>query len=170
MELARAYDRNEFLNSLENNLLPDDFCEVLDNMQYSHNIVKSIIMLGKCENSLNELSVLEVKHSSRSDARVSLSREIFRYMKNNCIEYALVVFVAENNPDIYRLSFVKMSPKDVNGKLDFDNSNPRRYSFLLGKNQLVRTPHEYLFSKGKIKIVRRFRGKVFYRSTHKTIL
>ena len=153
MELTQSYNRKEFLNFIEKQLLPDDFCELCDDMYYCHNNIKSIVTLGKCEESLNELTLLEVKHTSNNDARVSLSREIFRYMKNNFIEYALVVFIPENNPDIYRLSFVKMSPKDNNGKLDFENSSPKRYSFLLGKNQLVRTPNEYLFNKGKIKTI-----------------
>lgn len=44
-----------------------------------------------------------------------------------------------------------MSYKSGNGKIEVENSNPKRYSFLLGKDQHIRTPQDYLINRGKVK-------------------
>ena len=149
MRLDQAYDRNEFVNFIVD-FLPDDFEINETSISYSHGIIKSIVRLGKCTNSLKKIEVFEVTHSSISDARITLSREIFKYMRQNAIEYALVAFISENSKSVYRLSFITMAPKDNNGKLEFEHSNPKRFSFLLGENQHTRTPQNYLIDRGKI--------------------
>ena len=45
MELTQSYNRKEFLNFIEKQLLPDDFCELCDDMYYCHNNIKSIVTL-----------------------------------------------------------------------------------------------------------------------------
>ena len=56
----------------------------------------------------------------------------------------MVAFVPNNDRNVYRLSFIKQTPKLVNNKIDWDHSNPKRYSFLLGVDQHVKTPQKYL--------------------------
>ncbi|GMO29301.1 MAG: hypothetical protein Ta2B_10270 [Termitinemataceae bacterium] len=59
---------------------------------------------------------------------------------------------APNNADVYRFSLVEFTPivKD-DGKVTRDYSNPRRYSFLLGREAKVKTPQQYLVQKGRVK-------------------
>ena len=79
MKLDQAYNRDEFINFIVD-FLPDDF-EINETMiSYSHGIIKNIVRLGKCINSLKKIEVFEVIHTSISDARITLSREIFKYM------------------------------------------------------------------------------------------
>ena len=149
MKLDQAYNRDEFINFIVD-FLPDDF-EINETMiSYSHGIIKNIVRLGKCINSLKKIEVFEVIHTSISDARITLSREIFKYMRQNAIEYALVAFIPESSKSVYRFSFITMAPKDNNGKLEFEHSNPKRFSFLLGENQHIRTPQDYLINRGKV--------------------
>ena len=96
MKLDQAYNRDEFINFIVD-FLPDDF-EINETMiSYSHGIIKNIVRLGKCINSLKKIEVFEVIHTSISDARITLSREIFKYMRQNAIEYALVAFIPESS-------------------------------------------------------------------------
>ena len=149
MRLDKPYSRDEFIEFMVD-FLPDDFEEDILPIDFSHGNIKKITKLGKCDTSLNKIEVFEVIHTSLSDARITLSREIFRFMKQNAIEYALVAFVPESTPSVYRFSLICMSPKINNGKLEFENSNPKRFSFLLGKDQHIRTPEEYLVKRGQV--------------------
>ena len=104
--------------------------------------ITNITSVGTC--SELGLQLLEVKHSSTNDARVGISKEFFKIMRDNSWQNALVAFVPNDSSNIWRLSFVKMSYKLKDGKLDYETSNPRRYSFLLGLNQHTKTPEQYL--------------------------
>lgn len=65
-------------------------------MKYSTQAVK----LGA--SALLDLVVYEVRHKSKHDARVSLSKEAFRMLADEMEDRALVVFVPEDNNDNYR--------------------------------------------------------------------
>lgn len=152
IHLDSAYNRQDLVDFLENKFLPYDYepSECVDPLG-AHNSITQITNLGKVSRSLDGLQVLEVLHSSRSDARVTLSREIFRYMQNNQITYALVAFVPNDDSSVWRLSFIKMSPKiNSKGALEWENTSPKRYSFLLGVGQHVKTPIQTLIDKGKV--------------------
>lgn len=152
IHLDSAYNRQDLLDFLENKFLPNDYepSEYVDPLG-SHNSITKITNLGGVR-SLDNLQVLEVFHSSKSDARITLSREIFRYMKNNQITYALVAFVPNDDNSVWRLSFIKMSPKiNSKGVLEWENTSPKRYSFLLGVGQHIKTPSQSLLNKGNVR-------------------
>ena len=150
MNLAQPYNREDFVKFITD-FLPDDFEEEIKTINYTHGLFQKVIRLGHCAETLNKIQCFEIIHTSASDARISLSREMFRYMKQNAIEYALVALVPADNPSVYRFSFISMSYKSGNGKIEVENSNPKRYSFLLGKDQHIRTPQDYLINRGKVK-------------------
>ena len=145
MNFKSAYIRENFTEFLDA-FLPDSTELSVDGIAFVRNQtskITKITKLGECAD-LN-LNLLEVLHNSNSDARVTLSREIFKVMRDNGWQNALVAFVPNDNPSVWRLSLVRMSYKLTdNGDLDFENSNPRRYSFLLGENQHTKTPEQYL--------------------------
>lgn len=152
MEFNKAYNRQEFMQFLQNNFMPEDFkptSEVVTfstQMKYSTEAVK----LGTSESL--DLIVYEIKHTSRHDARVALSKEAFRMLADEMEDRALVVFVPEDNCDNYRFSFIEIS-LDINeetNRISRNYSNPRRYSYLLGKGIAYYTPNKYLNVKGRV--------------------
>lgn len=152
MEFNKAYSRREFVRFLQNSFLPEDFVpseeEVWFNtkMTYSTEAVK----LGTCQSL--ELVVYEVKHRSKHDARVSLSKEAFRMLADEMKDRALVVFVPEDSNENYRFSLIEITldSADDSARGTKRYSNPRRYSYFLGEGIAYYTPNKYLNVKGRV--------------------
>ena len=150
--LDEAYDRDSFQQFLEDRFLPNDYRPTqLQEPLISRGLIKDILNLGTVP-SLDNLQIFEVIHTAKADARVTLSNEMVKYMQNNQITYALVAFVREGDPLVWRFSFIKMSPKwNKEGKVEWDKTPSKRYSFLLGKGQHIKTPTQFLIEKGRVK-------------------
>lgn len=152
MEFNKAYNRQEFANFLYNSFLPNDFIpestpvSFRTKMKYSTQAVK----LGA--SALLDLVVYEVRHKSKHDARVSLSKEAFRMLADEMEDRALVVFVPEDNNDNYRFSLIEITlkAKEDSARITRNYSNPRRYSYFLGKGIAYYTPNKYLNEKGRV--------------------
>ena len=80
MRFDKSYNRDEFIDFITD-FLPNDFEEDIKPVDFSHGIIKKITRLGKCEEKLNKIEVFEIIHTSLSDARITLSREIFKFIK-----------------------------------------------------------------------------------------
>ena len=65
---------------------------------------------------------------------------------------ALVVFVPEDNSENYRFSLIEITleAKDNSARITRNYSNPRRYSYFLGKGIAYYTPNKYLNEKGRV--------------------
>ena len=152
MEFNKAYNRQEFVRFLRNNFLPEDFVpseehiEFLTQTTYSTQAVK----LGTCESL--DLTVFEIRHTSKHDARVSLSKEAFRLLADELEDRALVAFVPEDSNATYRFSFIEITISDDenSSRITRSYSNPRRYSYLLGEGISYYTPNKYLNKKGRV--------------------
>lgn len=152
MEFNKAYNRQEFIGFLKNRFLPEDFVQTEENVEfvtqtkYSTHAVK----LGTCESL--DLVVYEIRHTSKNDARVSLSKEAFRLLADEMEDRALVAFVPEDNDATYRFSFIEISLNidEENSRITRSYSNPRRYSYLLGEGISYYTPDKYLNEKGRV--------------------
>ena len=152
MEFNKAYNRQEFVRFLRNNFLPEDFVpseehiEFLTQTTYSTQAVK----LGTCESL--DLTVFEIRHTSKHDARVSLSKEAFRLLADELEDRALVAFVPEDSNATYRFSFIEITISDDenSSRITRSYSNPRRYSYLLGEGISYYTPNKYLNEKGRV--------------------
>ena len=152
MEFNKAYNRQEFVNFLQNSFLPDDFIpgetpvEFRTKMNYTLQAVK----LGSSESL--DLVVYEVRHNSKNDARVSLSKEAFRLLADEMEDRALVIFVPQDNSDNYRFSLIEITidAKDDSSRVTRNYSNPRRYSYFLGEGIAYYTPNKYLNAKGRV--------------------
>jgi hypothetical protein len=130
MEFNKPYNRTEFVTFLRTKFLPEDFVQEEESINLSStNYATSAIKLGTSESL--QLVVYEVKHNSRHDARVGLSRDAFRMLADEYESRALVLFVPEDSNDNYRFSFIELtlSPKDDSSHLKRAYSNPRRYSY-----------------------------------------
>ena len=151
MEFNKAYNRQEFVSFLRNNFLPKDFVPLVEDVPLATatKYTTTATKLGTCDSL--DLVVYEVRHTSRHDARVALSKEAFRLLADEMQERALVAFVPEDNAANYRFSFIEISfgLKDETHIMR-TYSNPHRYSFLLGEGIAYYTPNKYLNEKGRV--------------------
>lgn len=152
MEFNKAYNRQVFVNFLQNSFLPDDFIPVETPVEFRAklNYTTQAVKLGSSDSL--DLVVYEVRHNSKNDARVSLSKEAFRLLADEMEDRALVIFVPEDNSDNYRFSLIEimLEAKDDSSRITRNYSNPRRYSYFLGEGIAYYTPNKYLNEKGRV--------------------
>ena len=152
MEFNKAYSRNEFLSFLRVNFLPEDFKQEIElkNKPVQFQYTQEVTKLGECESL--DLIVYEVRHSSKHDARVGLTKEAFRMLADEFCERALVLFVPEDDDSNYRFSLIEISidQEEKSSKTKVSYSNPHRYSYFLGKGIAYYTPNKYLNEYGRI--------------------
>ena len=115
--------------------------------------------LGECE-SLG-LVVYEVRHSSKHDARVGLTKEAFRLLADEFCERALVFFVPEDDDSNYRFSLIEITldQSEESSRISRRYSNPHRYSYYLGKGIAYYTPNKYLNEYGRVVSVEDLRNR-----------
>ena len=103
------------------------------------------MLLGKTK-KLNNLNVYIIKTNNDGKNRVTLSRDIFKLLKQYVIENALVIL--HSNDGTYRLSYVKSVLNwEDNNRINRTFSNPKRFSYLLGPNAKVHTPYNKFLKK-----------------------
>ena len=97
MEFNEAYNRQDFVGFLKNSFLPEDFVQTEENVTFTTKTTYSTkaVKLGSCKSL--DLVVYEIRHKSKNDARVSLSKEAFRLLADEMEDRALVAFVPEDN-------------------------------------------------------------------------
>lgn len=153
MDFSKRYNRNEFVKFLQTDFLPEDdfLTETTEaEIQQETRYIKAITRLGACPSL--KLAVYEARHTSTNDARVGLSKEIFRFMANKRERKALVLFVPEGNDANYRFSLISIDLNETeDGKIKRTYSNPRRYSYYLGEGIAYYTPNKYLNEAGRVK-------------------
>ena len=151
MQFNKAYNRQEFVSFLRNSFLPDDFqpAEVPVTLHTQTKFTSSVTKLGSCTSL--DLVVYEIKHRSRNDARVGLSKEAFRVLADEWEDRALVIFVPEESANNYRFSLITVDlDLSESGKINKRYSNPRRYSYYLGVGIATHTPDQFLLQKGRV--------------------
>ena len=154
MEFNQPYNRNEFVNFLSRNFLPEeDFVpeEIEVSFPGQTQYCTSALKLGSCKDTLN-LDVYEIRHRSKSDARVGMSKEAFRLLASEGKMRALVVFVPEDSVDNYRFSFIEITlhQDEDSSRVGKTYSNSRRYSYYLGEGIAYYTPNKYLNEAGRV--------------------
>lgn len=152
MEFSKAYNRQEFVTFLQNTFLPEDFLPTEEPVTFYTKMTYSTQAVKLGTSAELDLVVYEVKHRSKNDARVSLSKEAFRMLADEMEDRALVVFVPEGNYDNYRFSLIEITleGKEDSARVTRNYSNPRRYSYFLGEGIAYYTPNKYLNEKGRV--------------------
>ena len=161
MEFNRAYSRDEFLSFLRVNFLPEDFRQEISSVEnpVQFQYTQQVTRLGECE-SLG-LVVYEVRHSSKHDARVGLTKEAFRLLADEFCERALVFFVPEDDNNNYRFSLIEITldQSETSSRVSRRYSNPHRYSYYLGNGIAYYTPNKYLNEYGRVVSVEDLRNR-----------
>ena len=152
MEFNKAYNRQEFVHFLQHSFLPDDFVPTEEPVTFYSKMTYSTQAVKLGTSAGLDLVVYEVRHTSKNDARVSLSKEAFRMLADETVVRALVIFVPEDNNDNYRFSLIEITleGKDDSARVTRNYSNPHRYSYFLGKGIAYYTPNKYLNEKGRV--------------------
>jgi hypothetical protein len=147
MQLNDSYKREDLLKFLENDFLEDFKCDIRPVNTNELTNIKKASTLGRSKNL--DLQVFEFCLNGSLNKRMSLTKDAFSIMKSTATFSALAVFYSTEIED-WRLSLMTINPeKTEKGKAVMSYSDPRRYSYLLGKNAKVNTPTKYLISKGK---------------------
>ncbi len=149
LDLNQKFDENIIVPNIIQ-LLPKDFTQHDTEIKIdkSFKYFESIKLLGKSK-KLNNLNIYLIKTNNDGKNRVTLSRDIFKLLKQYVIENALVIL--HSNDGSYRLSYVKSVLNwEDNNRINRTFSNPKRFSYLLGPNAKVHTPYNKIFKQGPI--------------------
>ena len=148
MQLNNSYKREDLLRFLENDFLKDFKLDIRPVNTNGSTTIKKARTLGGSKNL--DLQVFEFCLSGSLNKRISLTKDAFSIMKSTATFSALAVFYSIKTEN-WRFSLMTINPeKTEKGKAIMSYSNPRRHSYLLGKNAKVNTPTKYLINKGKI--------------------
>ncbi len=143
--LQKPFSRDAYLE-LISTLFPSQFKEDVNKvvLPSAVTVVETAQFLGKCELEDEPVYVFEVEHNASESARISISSDVFKIMREHDSIRALVAFKAKKSEQ-WRLSLMTIDYHlDEKGKVTSDISNPRRYSFLLGPGTKVHTPAKQL--------------------------
>ena len=149
MQLNEKYNREDFLDFLINHFLTDFEKDIRPVNTQSLTVIKSATYLGQSKSL--DLHIFELSYSeSHANKRIALAMDGFRIMKSTATFNALIIFNPQNKNN-WRLSLMSASPeKNEKGGVLLHLSNPHRFSFSLGENTKINTPHNFLIKKGKV--------------------
>jgi len=145
--LKKEYHIDNFLYLVDKILLPD-YKSDKHVVAFKNNIFTSVIQLGA--STTCDVTVYEViLKSGVEKRRVTITQEMFRILRGQGINNAIVAFANENKNN-YRISLLT-SKYEFNGdKIIKVVSNPRRYSYTLGYDTKTKTAYKFLIEKGKV--------------------
>lgn len=146
--LAKEFDLKLY-KQIVTNLVPSEFYDESRDINTSSEVITSAKNIGHfLENRFYNILVIE--HKLDIGTRVKLASETFRLMAQNNIDRALIAYISTSNEDLWRLSFVSITLEEERGKIKRKFSNPRRYSYVLGKGAKTYTPYKYLIKDGEV--------------------
>ncbi|MDR0926955.1 MAG: Eco57I restriction-modification methylase domain-containing protein [Ignavibacteria bacterium] len=153
-DLTATYDRQRFVSLLAD-FFPNDFekkIEPITEVSFNTDYVTSITRLGEC--STFGIKMFEIHHNSKRDARVGVTKEAFNLLAEERCQRALISFIPDNDTSgQYRFSLVQVELEAIGSKVKRKYSNPRRCSFILGKDIVHNTPQKFLLDKGRIESI-----------------
>ena len=151
INFSEEYDRKNFLLFLKQ-FLPGDLLENNEELQIDegNEYFKRATLLGSIK-SLENLVVIEVERKRSEKSRITITKELFKFLDTYGYSKALVVTFSEKESH-YRFSLIKSDLNWISEtKVKKEFSNPKRLSFLLGKNQKIHTANSQLVKLGKVK-------------------
>lgn len=143
-DVSQDYNRKSFESFLYD-FLPDDFEQENEEVFFDFKNIEEGSKLGSCDSL--DLDIFEFSTKSNRDPRVTLTKEVVSCMKKYGYKpNALVAFYSKESHS-WRLSLITTDYSIENGKIKTEHSNPRRFSFKLGKDCKRHTPESMLSKK-----------------------
>ncbi len=147
MKLDENFSQQEFTNWIEE-FVPDFSIDIRKvDVPSGFTGVKSINTLG--ESGLNVRVYIIETDADPSRRKVGLATDSFNLLKNYGSPNAIIAYYSKDEP-LWRISLLTSTPVWSEGKIITKLSNPKRQSYILGSKAKIKTPHQYLLSKGKI--------------------
>ena len=148
MQLNNTYNRDDFLQFLEESFLTDFKKDVRPASTQGLSSIQKAYSLGRSERL--DLQVFEFSFEGSPHKRVTLTKDAFQVMRSYAIFQALAIFRSPGSDD-WRLSLMTATPERTEkGKVALLYSNPKRLSFFLGPNAKINTPTKFLLKRGSI--------------------
>ena len=147
MRLNENFNQQEFIDWI-GDFLPD-FSKDIRKVDVSKSFqgIKSIQTIGESALSVR-VYIIETEQDP-SKRKIGLATESFTLLRNYGTPNAIIVYYSENS-SLWRLSLLTSTLTWDEGKIKKKLSNPKRQSYVLGSKAKVKTPHQYLISKGAI--------------------
>lgn len=101
IQLRHAYNREDFLQFLEENFLLDFHKDIRSAHTQERSSIQQAYSLGRSESL--DLQVFEFSFEGSSNKRVTLTRDAFQVMRSHAVFQALAVFYSSDSGD-WRLS------------------------------------------------------------------
>ncbi len=147
MKLDENFNQQDFIEWIEE-FLPDFSIDIRKvDVPKSFTDIRSIITLG--ESSLNVRVYVIETSADPSKRKVGLATDSFNLLKNYGSPNAIIAYYSKDET-LWRISLLTSTPIWSEGKIITKLSNPKRQSYVLGSKAKIKTPYQYLLSKGKI--------------------
>ncbi len=123
INFSEKYDKKKFKLFLKQ-FLPEDLLENNEELQVEagNEYFKKAILLGSVK-SLEGLVVIEVERKRSEKSRITITKELFKFLDTYGYSKALVVTFSEKEPH-YRFSLITSDLKWVGTKVNKEFSNP----------------------------------------------
>lgn len=141
--LKQPYSRDSYLSIIKH-LSSGGFSEnqqSATHLLWANSKINEAIQLGSFYLEWEEISVWEIRHNSSADPRVTVTKETLKIMGRVSHNYALVSYISnDTEKHQWRLSLI------TKGYIEWEEriSSPRRFSFLLGEWERIKTPCDKL--------------------------
>lgn len=147
MKLNENFNQQEFIDWISG-FLPD-FSKDIRKVDVSKSFqgIKSIQTIG--ESPLGVRVYIIETEQDPSRRKIGLATESFTLLRDYGTPNAIIVYYSENS-SLWRLSLLTSTLTWDEGKIKKKLSNPKRQSYVLGSKAKVKTPHQYLISKGSV--------------------
>lgn len=150
MILDKPYDK-ELLGAFLKDFLPDYQKDERPVRTPDKSILTQVTQLGASRQT--EVTVLEAEcEETDTNRRIAITQAAFKVLRDHSIRNAIVAFHDGN--DRWRLSLLTSTLEIKDGKVIKKDSNPRRYSYLLGVGAKTVTPYKYLVEKGRVEDIK----------------
>lgn len=104
------------------------------------------------------VTVLEAEcEETDTNKRIAITQAAFKVLRDHSIRNAIIAF--HDGADQWRLSLLTSTLDIKDGKVIKKDSNPRRYSYLLGVGAKTVTPYKYLIEKGKAEDIKQLQER-----------
>lgn len=141
----------ESLNTFLKDFLPDYQLDERSVRTPDKSILTEVTQLGASRKA--EVTVLEAEcEETDTNRRIAITQAAFKVLREHSIRNAIIAF--HDGADQWRLSLLTSTLEIKDGKVVKKDSNPRRYSYLLGVGAKTVTPYKYLIEKGKVEDIK----------------
>lgn len=146
----------ELLNNFLKDFLPDYHLDERSVRTPDKSILTEVTHLGASRKA--EVTVLEAEcEETDTNRRIAITQAAFKVLRDHSIRNAIIAF--HDGADQWRLSLLTSTLEIKDGKVIKKDSNPRRYSYLLGVGAKTVTPYKYLIEKGKVEDIKQLQER-----------